>query len=67
LRCGDVRRAEIVDVLAPGERPVEEIAEQIGQSVANTGHHRQRLLRAATPHVLGTARSAAVGSASDRW
>lgn len=40
------RRAEIVDVLAQGERPVEEIAEQIEQSVANTSHHLQQLLRA---------------------
>lgn len=40
------RRAEIVDVLAQGERPVEQIAEQIEQSVANTSHHLQQLLRA---------------------
>lgn len=33
------RRAEIVDVLAQGPRSVEQIAEQIGQSVANTSHH----------------------------
>lgn len=43
---GNGRRAEIVDVLAQGERPVEEIAEQIGQSVANTSQHLQQLLRA---------------------
>jgi rhodanese-related sulfurtransferase len=42
---GNGRRAEIVDLLAQGERPVEEIAEQIGQSVANTSHHLQQLLR----------------------
>jgi len=40
------RRAEIVDVLAQGERPVEEIATEIGQSVANTSQHLQQLLRA---------------------
>jgi rhodanese-related sulfurtransferase len=40
------RRAQIVDVLAQGERPVEEIAEQIGQTVANTSQHLQLLLRA---------------------
>jgi rhodanese-related sulfurtransferase len=40
------RRAEIVDVLAQGERPVEEIATEITQSVANTSQHLQQLLRA---------------------
>ncbi|MEX2557914.1 MAG: metalloregulator ArsR/SmtB family transcription factor [Actinomycetota bacterium] len=33
------RRAEIVDVLAQGPRSVEEIAQEIEQSVANTSHH----------------------------
>jgi rhodanese-related sulfurtransferase len=40
------RRAEIVDVLAQGERSVEEIAAEIAQSVANTSQHLQQLLRA---------------------
>jgi rhodanese-related sulfurtransferase/DNA-binding transcriptional ArsR family regulator len=40
------RRAEIVDVLAQGERSVEEIAREIDQSVANTSHHLQALVRA---------------------
>lgn len=40
------RRAEIVDVLAQGERSVEEIAAEIEQSVANTSQHLQQLLRA---------------------
>jgi len=40
------RRAEIVDVLAQGERSVEEIAGQIEQSVANTSHHLRALARA---------------------
>jgi rhodanese-related sulfurtransferase len=39
------RRAELVDVLAQGERSVEELAEEIDQSVANTSQHLQRLLR----------------------
>jgi rhodanese-related sulfurtransferase len=39
------RRAELIDVLAQGERSVEELAEEIGQSVANTSQHLQRLLR----------------------
>ena len=40
------RRAEIVDVLAQGERAVEEIAAEIDQSVANTSQHLQVLARA---------------------
>jgi rhodanese-related sulfurtransferase/DNA-binding HxlR family transcriptional regulator len=40
------RRAEIVDVLAQGERSVEEIAAEIDQSVANTSHHLRALARA---------------------
>jgi rhodanese-related sulfurtransferase len=33
------RRAELIDVLAQGERHVEELAGEIGQSVANTSFH----------------------------
>ncbi len=40
------RRAELVDVLAQGERSVEETAGEIGQSVANTSQHLQVLARA---------------------
>jgi rhodanese-related sulfurtransferase len=40
------RRAEIVDVLAQGERSVDEIAGELDQSVANTSHHLQALSRA---------------------
>ncbi len=40
------RRAEIIDVLAQGERSVEEIATELGQSVANTSHHLRALARA---------------------
>ena len=40
------RRAEIVDVLAQGERSVEDIAAEIEQSVANTSHHLRILARA---------------------
>ncbi len=43
---GSGRRAEIVDVLAQGERSVEEIAGEISQSVANTSQHLQVLARA---------------------
>jgi rhodanese-related sulfurtransferase len=40
------RRAEIIDLLAQGERSVEEIAVEIGQSVANTSHHLRAMARA---------------------
>ena len=43
---GNGRRAELVDVLAQAERSVEELAGEIGQSVANTSQHLQFLLRA---------------------
>ena len=43
---GSGRRAEIVDVLAQGERSVDEIAGEISQSTANTSQHLQVLARA---------------------
>jgi rhodanese-related sulfurtransferase len=43
---GNGRRAEIVDVLAQGERSVDEIAGEISQSVANTSQHLHVLARA---------------------
>jgi rhodanese-related sulfurtransferase len=42
---GSGRRAEIVDLLAQGERSVEEIASETGQSVAATSHHLRLLAR----------------------
>ena len=39
------RRAEIIELLAQGERNVEHIARAIDQSVANTSHHLRRLAR----------------------
>jgi len=43
---GSGRRAEIVDLLAQGERSVDDVAGEIGQSVANTSHHVRALARA---------------------
>lgn len=43
---GSGRRAEIVDVLAQGERSVEELAGEISQTVANTSQHLQILAHA---------------------
>jgi rhodanese-related sulfurtransferase len=40
---GNGRRAEIVDILAQGERSVDDIAGEISQSLANTSHHLQQL------------------------
>jgi rhodanese-related sulfurtransferase len=43
---GNGHRAEIVDVLAQGERSVDELAAEIGQSIANTSQHLQVLAQA---------------------
>jgi rhodanese-related sulfurtransferase len=40
------RRAEIVDVLAQGERSVDEVAREIGQTLPNTSHHLRAMARA---------------------
>jgi rhodanese-related sulfurtransferase/predicted transcriptional regulator len=40
------RRAELIDVLAQGERSVEDLAAEIDQTFANTSQHLQRLLKA---------------------
>jgi len=42
---GSGRRVELVDVLAQGERSVEELAAEIGQTVANTSQHLRILAR----------------------
>lgn len=43
---GNGRRAELIDVLGQGERHVEELAVEIGQSVANTSFHLRTLANA---------------------
>src|SRR5437773_7892927 len=40
------RRVEIIDVLANGERSVEELSRQVAMSVANTSRHLQILKEA---------------------
>lgn len=40
------RRAELIDVLAQGERHVDDLAGEIGQSVANTSFHLRALAAA---------------------
>jgi rhodanese-related sulfurtransferase len=63
---GNGRRAELVDVLAQGERHVDELASEIGQSVANTSQHLHVLAEAGL--VLGRREGARVyyRLASDR-
>jgi rhodanese-related sulfurtransferase len=43
---GSGRRAELIDVLAQGERRVDELAAEINQSVANTSFHLRALATA---------------------
>lgn len=43
---GNGRRAELIDVLAQGERHVDELSAEIGQSVANTSFHLRVLATA---------------------
>lgn len=40
------RRVEIVDLLAQGERSVDQVATETGQSLANASHHLRTLARA---------------------
>jgi len=47
---GSGRRAEIIDLLVQGERSVDEVAGELGQTVANTSQHLQHLLRAGLVH-----------------
>jgi rhodanese-related sulfurtransferase len=63
---GSGRRAEIVDVLAQGERSVDAIAVEIGQSVANTSHHLQALLRVGLVSTRREGTRVFYGLASDR-
>jgi len=42
---GNGRRAEIVDLLAQGERSVEQVASELGLTIAGTSHHLRLLAR----------------------
>jgi rhodanese-related sulfurtransferase/DNA-binding transcriptional ArsR family regulator len=42
---GNGRRAEIVDLLAQGEHSVEQVASELGLSIAGTSHHLRLLAR----------------------
>lgn len=43
---GNGRRAELIELLVQGERTVDQLAEQLDQSLANTSHHLRALARA---------------------
>jgi len=60
------RRAEIVDVLAQGDRSVEEVAEETGQSVAATSHHLRLLAKSGLARSRRDGRHVIYGLASER-
>jgi len=43
---GNGRRAELIELLVQGERTVEQLANELDQSLANTSHHLRTLARA---------------------
>ena len=60
------RRAEIIDVLAQGERSVDDMAEELGQSLANTSHHLRTLARAGLVRTRREGTRIFYGLSSDR-
>jgi rhodanese-related sulfurtransferase/DNA-binding transcriptional ArsR family regulator len=60
------RRAEIVDLLAQGERSVEEVAQETGQSVAATSHHLRLLATSGLARSRRDGRRIYYSLASDR-
>ena len=60
------RRAEIVDLLAQGDRSVEEIARETGQSMAATSHHLRVLAKSGLARSRRDGRRIYYGLASER-
>jgi len=60
------RRAEIVDLLAQGDRSVEEIAAETGRSMAATSHHLRVLAKSGLARSRRDGRRIFYGLASDR-
>jgi DNA-binding transcriptional ArsR family regulator/rhodanese-related sulfurtransferase len=60
------RRAEIVDLLAQGDRSVEEIAAETGQSMAATSHHLRVLAKSGLARSRRQGRRIFYGLASER-
>jgi predicted ArsR family transcriptional regulator len=56
------RRAEIVELLAQGERTVDQIAGELDQSLANTSHHLRTLARAGSSPAAAVAPTSTTGS-----
>jgi rhodanese-related sulfurtransferase/DNA-binding transcriptional ArsR family regulator len=63
---GSGRRAEIVDVLAQGERSVDEVAVEVGQSIAVTSHHLRLLAKAGLARSRREGKHVYYGLASER-
>jgi rhodanese-related sulfurtransferase len=63
---GSGRRAEIVDLLAQGERSVEAVASEVGQSVASTSHHLRLLARSGLARSRREGNHVFYGLASER-
>ena len=63
---GSGRRAQIIEVLAQGERTVEQVADEIGQSLANTSHHLRTLARVGLVASRRSGTHVHYGLASDR-
>jgi rhodanese-related sulfurtransferase len=63
---GSGRRAEIVDLLAQGERSVEEVARETGQSIAATSHHLRLLAKSGLARSRRDGRRIYYGLASER-
>jgi rhodanese-related sulfurtransferase len=63
---GNGHRAEIIDVLGQSERSVEDLAAEIGQSVANTSHHLRLLADAGLLRTRRTGTRIFYRLASDR-
>jgi rhodanese-related sulfurtransferase len=60
------RRAEIVDLLSQGERSVDEVAYETGQSVAATSHHLRLLAKSGLARSRRDGRRVFYGLASER-
>jgi rhodanese-related sulfurtransferase len=60
------RRAEIVDLLAQGERSVEDVSQETGQSVATTSHHLRLLAKSGLARSRREGRRVYYGLSSER-
>jgi DNA-binding transcriptional ArsR family regulator len=61
---GSSRRLELIELLAQGERTVDELANETSQPIANTSQHLQVLRQA---QLVETRRCPALDCAAGRW